>query len=70
MIEYVNAGHPDGLIYRAGTGQIEAAGPTGSLLGVLELPTGARSATNHLGRDDVLTICTDGAIEAKTRAGE
>lgn len=70
LIEYVNAGHPEGLIYRAGTGQIEAAGPTGSLLGVFQLSTGAQSATNHLGRGDILTICTDGAIEAKTKAGE
>lgn len=70
LIEYVNAGHPEGLIYRAGTSQVELAGPTGSLLGAFALPEGVRSATNYLEKDDVLTIFTDGAIEARTSTGE
>ncbi len=70
VIEYVNAGHPEGLIYRAGTSQVELAGPTSSLLGVCELSAGVQSATSYLEQGDVLTIFTDGAIEAKTKTGE
>ena len=70
LIEYVNAGHPDGLIYRPSTGQMEIAGPTGSLLGVFETLAEFQSATNYLDNNDILTIFTDGAIEAKTETGE
>ncbi|MBP7868827.1 MAG: serine/threonine-protein phosphatase, partial [Firmicutes bacterium] len=68
-VEYVNAGHPEGLICRAGSGRIELAGRTCSLLGVPELRAQIHSATVYLEDDDTLVIFTDGAIESETVTG-
>ncbi len=69
-LEYVNAGHPEGLICRAASGEIEAAGPTAPLLSPLALPAEIQTASGHLDENDVLVIFTDGAIEAKDSSGE
>jgi PAS domain S-box-containing protein len=60
-------GHPAPFILRA-DGTVEAAGATGSLLGVMPTPD-LREAELSLSAGDTLVLYTDGATETKTRRG-
>jgi PAS domain S-box-containing protein len=63
---YCNAGHPPGLIKRAG--KVSALEPTGMVIGAFEAAHFAESRVGML-RGDTLVLYTDGAIEAR-REGE
>jgi serine phosphatase RsbU (regulator of sigma subunit) len=69
LVEYVNAGHPEGLIYRSEAGEMETAGTTTTVLGVCQTTQAIVSKSLRLGPRDVLTLYTDEAIEAKTADG-
>jgi len=63
VVELVNAGHNDSMIYRAATGEVELVPSDSTVLGFLpdvEHPT--RRAELHAG--DVLLLYTDGVVEA------
>ncbi len=59
------AGHPFPLIYRAGTGEVEAHEPKGGLLGCFPDEQYEQSAY-ELEPGDVLLACTDGLLEARS----
>lgn len=67
--EYVNAGHPAGLVYRSATDAIEELGPTNAILGISEnVPV--QTASGRLGPGDVLLLYTDGATDCETPEGK
>lgn len=68
-VEYVNAGHEEGLLYRQQTGRIELAAPTAPLLGVCGMGSEFHAGNIRLDHRDVLVLYTDGAVEAKTTSG-
>jgi serine phosphatase RsbU (regulator of sigma subunit)/DNA-binding NarL/FixJ family response regulator len=64
-MEWLNAGHQPGLLFRARTGEVQGLSATGLVLGVVrgaEYPPGPPVT---LGRDDVLLAYSDGATEAR-----
>jgi serine phosphatase RsbU (regulator of sigma subunit) len=70
IVEYVNAGHIEGLVYRPGTDVIQEVPATTSLLGYRELQTVASVSSLRLDPGDTLVLYTDGAVESKTNSGE
>jgi len=70
IVEYVNAGHLEGVVCRCKTGEIELAGPTQPLLGLSGIAGGNAPSRLQLERGDVLAVYTDGATESKTTTGE
>jgi sigma-B regulation protein RsbU (phosphoserine phosphatase) len=60
---YVNAGHRQGLLCRAGSRELVELAPTGMALGVVSDAPFAQE-TVHLGHDDLLVLYTDGVPEA------
>lgn len=67
-VEYVNAGHPEGLIYHTETEGLELASPTTGLLGVSDdLRVNMRELILHGG--DSLVMYTDGATDSRTPEG-
>lgn|GEM_PF-2126639 len=67
-LQYVNAGHPEGLIHRFGTGLTEELRPTNEILG-LKATTRVQVATNRLRPGDVLLLYTDGATDSRLPGG-
>jgi len=68
--EYLNAGHPEGMLYRMATSQVELLTPTGPLLGCSYSVTGWNSANVQMGPGDVLVIYTDGATDSRDLNGD
>jgi len=68
-VEYVNAGHPEGLIYRASSAEIDVVPPNAPLLGFRELPVAATTSSLRMADGDVLVLYSDGATESKTPDG-
>lgn len=69
-LRYANAGLPHALLRTAG-GVLEELAPTATILGALDperFDAGERRLPFHPG--DILLVCTDGAVEARTRGGE
>ena len=64
-VEYVNAGHTDGLIYRANTGALETASATTGILGICDDSEDTPSARLRLQAGDVLAVYSDGAVESR-----
>ncbi|MCE5197454.1 MAG: PP2C family protein-serine/threonine phosphatase [Armatimonadota bacterium] len=69
MLEYVNAGHPEGLVHRAATNELVPLRLTSPLLGLLDMPSGPCSCTFKLEPGDSLTIYSDGATDSRARTG-
>jgi serine phosphatase RsbU (regulator of sigma subunit) len=67
-VEYVNAGHPEGLVFRA-DGKFETAESNASLLGCQTLDTPFQPSHLTLNTGDTLVLYTDGAVESKTHDG-
>lgn len=65
LVEYVNAGHPEGILFRHSSRAIELLGPNVSLLGCSEVPTAVTTSTIRLQPGDVLVLYTDGATESR-----
>lgn len=69
-----NAGHPDGLIYRSQSQEIELIHPTAPILGCFDLSEEALVSRFTLSPGDVVVIYSDGATESKkldgTRLGD
>jgi len=70
IVEYVNAGHLEGLVIGCRTGEVRLMGPTQPLLGLKGMPGGNTSSRLQLELGDVLAVYTDGATESKTTTGE
>lgn len=68
-VDYVNAGHVEALVYRSGTGNLEAAKANAPLLGFRGLPAETSTSSLHLNCGDVLVLYTDGAVESVTLSG-
>lgn len=70
--EYVNAGHPTPLLWRASTRRIEALRVTGPALGMIESRSMPPEASDYgslsLDPGDVLVGFSDGLIEARSKA--
>lgn len=60
-MEYVNAGHPPGIVFRAG-GEIEEMGTTGSPVGLFE-PATLRAERMSLHPGDSVCFYTDGLLD-------
>jgi serine phosphatase RsbU (regulator of sigma subunit) len=69
-VEYVNAGHLEGLVYRRESDELEMAGPTAPILGLSEDSFPTTTATIALKPGDALVLYSDGATESKTLGGE
>jgi phosphoserine phosphatase RsbU/P len=69
-VEWSNAGHPPGLLWRAATGEVESLGTQGRVLGVLPDAGFGEAPRCRLDPGDVLLLYTDGATEARTPEGE
>ena len=69
IMEYVNAGHVPGLMYRSESGNIDTAENTCALLGSWSLTNSIKSKKNHLDYGDILVVYTDGMIESKLLDG-
>ena len=67
-VQYANAGHNPGLLFRA-DGSIREFGATGLPLGMFP-DTAYRSETITLSPEDLLVLFSDGIIEARNPAGE
>ncbi|MBD3402646.1 SpoIIE family protein phosphatase [candidate division GN15 bacterium] len=64
-----NAGHPDTLHYRAGTGSVDLISSTGIPVGVMVgMPYEGKDVELHPG--DILVLFTDGLTETENRAGK
>lgn len=70
IVEYVNAGHTEGLIYRPGTDVMQEVPATAPLLGYRDLQTVASLSSLQLDPGDTLVLYTDGAVESKTPSGD
>jgi len=68
-VEWSNAGHPPGLVYRAATGAVETLEPQGRVLGVLAGAGYHDAPPLALQPGDVLLLYTDGATEARRADG-
>lgn len=68
-LNYVNAGHPEGLIYRGNTGDIETVGPTSPIIGIDAADSAIKSASVTFNPGDMLVMYTDGATDSKTPDG-
>lgn len=69
LMEYVNAGHPDGLLLHDGTGEIEDLAPTGPILTLYPSDRDFPARAIQLDAKDSIVLYTDGAIESKTPSG-
>lgn len=67
---YVNAGHPDGLLLRHNTGEIDILAPTGPILTLFGPEMNFSAQTIQLHMNDVIVLYTDGAIESKVPSGD
>lgn len=65
ILECVNAGHPDGLVYRAQSGQLEHLEHTAPIIGSFDLPDKPLSSHHQLQPDDVIVIYSDGVTDSK-----
>jgi sigma-B regulation protein RsbU (phosphoserine phosphatase) len=68
-LEYVNAGHPPGLVYRRDTGSIEFVSGNMPLLGYWTSDKGIGVSVIQLEKSDVLTLYTDGAVDSRRPDG-
>lgn len=69
-LEYSNAGHPEGILYRASTGEADLLDPTDAILGFCDAPLSLTTRTVRVAPGDVLVLFTDGATDAKRPGGE
>lgn len=69
VLEYVNAGHPPGLIYRSGTAELVYANANMPLLAYWHGDIPIVPTRIALDFEDVLMLYTDGAIESKSPDG-
>lgn len=69
-VEYVNAGHPEGLLYRGDRDEFEMVKPTAPLLGIKGLHPNFATSALQMRPGDSLTLYTDGATESKATAGD
>jgi serine phosphatase RsbU (regulator of sigma subunit) len=70
-VQYINAGHPAGLVYRASTKLTDEAGTTTTVLGICGADSyKAEVSEIVMEAGDVLVLYTDGATESKTLEGE
>lgn len=73
-LECVNAGHPDGLVYRAHSGQLDHLEHTAPIIGSFDLPDKLLSSHHQLQPNDVVVIYSDGVTDSKcldgTRLGD
>jgi serine phosphatase RsbU (regulator of sigma subunit) len=71
LLQYVNAGHCPGLVFRAGPAEVtvERLSPTGTVLGLFEHASFTR-ATTRLKPRDLLLVYTDGVVEAEAAVDE
>jgi len=71
LLQYVNAGHEPGLIFRAQTGTIEAMQTGGIGLGMLPIfHSDPVLRSVELAAGDFFLIFTDGIVEARNEAGD
>ncbi|MFN0205405.1 MAG: PP2C family protein-serine/threonine phosphatase [Planctomycetota bacterium] len=64
-LQYVNAGHPPGIVRRAGTSVWEELQRSGAALGLIDSEVFQLSEPIHFEAGDLLVIYTDGITEAK-----
>jgi sigma-B regulation protein RsbU (phosphoserine phosphatase) len=69
LVIYVNAGHSNPLILRAGTNEVEKIAATGQIIGPFIRET-YHSDFTILGKGDVMLMYTDGIVEAANEQGE
>jgi sigma-B regulation protein RsbU (phosphoserine phosphatase) len=69
-VEFVNAGHTEGLIYRSQTSGLETVGPNCTILAITEELTVRPQDSLTLLPGDTLVLYTDGATESKTLQGQ
>ncbi|MDJ0976637.1 MAG: SpoIIE family protein phosphatase, partial [Planctomycetota bacterium] len=69
-MEFINAGHPPGYLWRAASGTVEALDPTGRILGILPGTGFEDHEALTLEPGDTLLLYTDGATEAAAPGGE
>lgn len=70
QLEWTNAGHPPGFLYRAATGEVEELESQRRVLGVFANAGFEPTPPVELGSGDVLLLYTDGVTEAQNAAGE
>ncbi len=66
--QYVNAGHPEGLLFRRETNSLEGLMPTNQIIGLSDTLC-VRVAENKLHDGDVLLLYTDGATDSQALDG-
>lgn len=69
VLTYANAGHPYPVRWVAGTGQVQALGAQGFMLGIMPEEQ-YREKTVQLAAGDRLCFYTDGLVEARNEIGE
>jgi sigma-B regulation protein RsbU (phosphoserine phosphatase) len=68
-LQYTNAGHLAGLLFRSSTGRVVRLEQGGLPLGLFRVVT-YQNETVQLEREDVLVLYSDGIVEAEDEAGE